>query len=1223
VDEANPATNHGQDSVVRIGYDEGYNDRQTLVQFDLPSIPDHAFVVSATLELYLIFKEARLVPDDGVVAWADAIEEDWDELSATWSSIPAASHQGDPPHTILQTEHQRWDVTAIARAWARGELENHGILLRVDEASGYSLRSFHARPDARAPKLTLTLGSLDAELNAYRRAVQHLEEVRGTEAAPGWEQAQVDPSGRRLYRPDMPQPAYYDFSVTVPPGNTPAGFIVVATGDHDDPIPHWSYAGDSPTRKLADEAAAGGQTAARFWKLDALAYLAENASNEQVATLSDLPLKVEGLDPTWLDDPPGLTQTFWRPSLAVLDDAAATSLTGTLVISGPGFPASIQLSAWDSWADLKTNYATHYADFIEYKRRKVADLWEAEDQRSSYGIPLFRGDVYDLGLLWMTSTVSLSGVGAGYVQVEEVPRPDLPSLLRVTCVDTVRGEFLPLTATVDYDNGARETVRFLVADPYRIWLPLVTKNYDARLGMGSGPGPGAQLKDTVVILSEWLVGADSDQCWYSQLDPYEAPNTEHCHSGCGNTAWAMLFGWVDNQAENGTPDWIGRWGLYRQNGGRGPDALAPKTWTDPAIQGVKNMIWEIELDTYTFCADLGTGATDLAATDPDSMSDVSDYIQGRSGVWVTDINMLWDFYSEVRNRAIDLIQGDGYVQSPAIIGVGFYAHYPLAYGYRLTPYTLCGKKFSSDEWGCWTVYGHSFLVNEGWAGSSGDWVGGSDIWYAGGVQPYLPWVDDVGFYRASDSRWRFDYNHDGSLDWMTEVGWGGPDDLTPLPWVMDWDGDGPDDVGYYVGSAWITDKDHNSNSDWHTGPFGLEGDRPVVGDFDRDGVMDDWALYHPYNQTWEYDLNHDAFDSYTRGPFGLEGDLPIAGDFDRDGYVDDVALYRPSDQKWYYDYDHDAGTPNETVGPWGLVGDLPFAGDFDRDGRVDDVGVYRPSTKEWYLDINHDGTTDVTWQRGWGHAIPIAGDFDGDGFIDDVGLYRTGALFWVYDIDHNDSFDETVGPWGWSGDLPVLPIVLDYDRDGVMDDLGYHQGFLWRYNTGGDPQHIESRSVGPWWVGYQDLPIAGDFDGDGWADDVGFYVPDSHYWYYDYNHNGRATDESHGPWGYAEDLPFAGDFDCDDLLDDVGVYRPSTGEWFFDFDHDGATNEHVVGPLAGEMRPFAGDLDRDGCVDDVGAFIPATGVWWFDIGHNGTLDGVFGIYGKMTSWPFAGTFDLK
>jgi hypothetical protein len=211
----------------------------------------------------------------------------------------------------------------------------------------------------------------------------------------------------------------------------------------------------------------------------------------------------------------------------------------------------------------------------------------------------------------------------------------------------------------------------------------------------------------------WAAGGHAAQPLYSQFDH------GGCRVGCGAVAWAMLIGWGDRQAETGNAYWQGRWGLYRLNGGRGANDIAPLT----QHEGIRNVIREIRGQIGTFCA-FGSGATW-----PWRMDGVVEYLRGRT---YTRISAHWNSLGihegGLRNRAVTSIRDR---RTPAIIGTGWLNHYPVAYGYawrtRIVRRCLiwCWTDEVTDRW---------FYVTQGWGGRGNDWVE-AGTWFAASIYP--------------------------------------------------------------------------------------------------------------------------------------------------------------------------------------------------------------------------------------------------------------------------------------------------------------------------------------------------------------------------------------------------------------------------------------------------------------------------------------------------------
>jgi hypothetical protein len=178
--------------------------------------------------------------------------------------------------------------------------------------------------------------------------------------------------------------------------------------------------------------------------------------------------------------------------------------------------------------------------------------------------------------------------------------------------------------------------------------------------------------------------------------------------------------------------------------------------------------------------------------------------------------------------------------------------------------------------------------------------------------------------------------------------------------------------------------------------FGLEGDYPVVGDWDGSGVIragvfrgGEWFLDWNNNGRWD--------EGDRRFSFGKPGDLPVVADWNHTG-IAQIGVFRNG--LWMIDSNGDhAYESSDRQFALGLAGDIPVAGDWDGSGKVR-AGVYRRGT--WLLDWNGDfqyDSRDKTFAFGLTGDQPVVGDWTGLG-VTRVGVFRDGMWY----LDSNGNF---------------------------------------------------------------------------------------------------------------------------------------------------------------------------------------------------------------------------
>ena len=203
------------------------------------------------------------------------------------------------------------------------------------------------------------------------------------------------------------------------------------------------------------------------------------------------------------------------------------------------------------------------------------------------------------------------------------------------------------------------------------------------------------------------------------------------------------------------------------------------------------------------------------------------------------------------------------------------------------------------------------------------------------------------------------------------------------PLIGDWDRSGKDEVGVFRNGQWVLD---NGNLKWdgcgefptqdRCGSFGLPGDQPLIGNWDgsvKVGVFRNgqWFLDNG-NLKWD---GCGEFPTQDRcGSFGLPGDQPVVGDWDGSG-KDEVGVFRNG--QWFLDNGNlqwdGCGWLQDTCGSFGLPGDKYVVGDWSGSGR-DKTGVFRNG--EWFLDngnLQWDGCGEFPSQDRCG-SFGLSGD---------------------------------------------------------------------------------------------------------------------------------------------------------------------------------------------------------------------------------------------------------
>jgi hypothetical protein len=230
-------------------------------------------------------------------------------------------------------------------------------------------------------------------------------------------------------------------------------------------------------------------------------------------------------------------------------------------------------------------------------------------------------------------------------------------------------------------------------------------------------------------------------------------------------------------------------------------------------------------------------------------------------------------------------------------------------------------------------------ANRRWDGSGAD--GSSKFGQSGDLPVTGDWnrdgVDEIGVFRPGTGQWFLDLNGNDRLDGKRTDGHYRFGTKNDLPVTGAWNKKGVAKIGVFRPGTGEWFLDLNNNHRWDGSSvdgvykFGRPGDLPVTGDWNNDGVAD-IGVFRPGTGEWFLDLNGNRkWDGGTVDglyKFGRNGDLPVTGDWNDDG-VTEIGVFRPSTGEWRLDLNGndqwDGGTIDGLY-KFGASGDLPISG---------------------------------------------------------------------------------------------------------------------------------------------------------------------------------------------------------------------------------------------------------------------------------------------------------
>lgn len=193
---SNPGTNYGNLNLLRLGWNSTYGAMRTVIQFDLSSIPQNAFINSAQLRIYQT--SASPSNDSPMGTKAQFMRSSWSEGGATWNN---ANYLGGAEIGVGEINNLNgWksaDATEPVREHVSGAVANNGFILIGAEGTenGGRSRTFYSRQQPGFQPVLIVDWVANCDTTKPTASVNALPQYSPAEFTVTWSGSDSAPSG--------------------------------------------------------------------------------------------------------------------------------------------------------------------------------------------------------------------------------------------------------------------------------------------------------------------------------------------------------------------------------------------------------------------------------------------------------------------------------------------------------------------------------------------------------------------------------------------------------------------------------------------------------------------------------------------------------------------------------------------------------------------------------------------------------------------------------------------------------------------------------------------------------------------------------------------------------------------------------------------------------------------------------------------------------------------